>query len=63
MVQYAKESSSPCQVKDRAGVALAISSRLINVVKGRNIHNIEAGLEMIALAMVISSEVGWYNHL
>ena len=43
--------------KDPAGVALTLSRRLITVAKARNILNIEAGLEMIALAMAISSEV------
>jgi hypothetical protein len=44
-------------VQDSAGIALALSRRLIAVTKVRNILNIEAGLEMIALAMMISSEV------
>jgi hypothetical protein len=43
--------------KDPAGVALTLSRRLITVAKAKNILNIEAGLEMIALAMAISSEV------
>jgi hypothetical protein len=43
--------------KDAAGVALTLSRRLITVVKAKNILNIEAGMEMIALAMAISSEV------
>jgi len=43
--------------KDPAEVALTLSKRLIIVVKARGILNIEAGLEMIALAMAISSEV------
>jgi len=43
--------------KDPAGVALTLSKRLITVVKAKSVLNIEAGLEMIALAMVISSEV------
>jgi hypothetical protein len=45
------------EVQDPAGIALSLSRRLIAVVKLRNILNIEAGLEMIALAMMISSEV------
>lgn len=49
--------SSVEEMRDPAGVALALSKRLIAVVKMKNIVNIEAGLEMIALAMSISSEV------
>jgi hypothetical protein len=49
--------STSDEMKDNAGVALALSRRLIAVVKVRNIVNIEAGLEMIALAISISSEV------
>jgi hypothetical protein len=36
---------------------LTITRRLIDGVKVKNIVNIELGLEMIALAMAISSEV------
>ena len=43
--------------KDAASIALAISQRLIVVVKFKNILYIEAGLEMLALAMDIFSEV------
>ena len=43
--------------KDAASIALAISRRLIVVVKFKNILFIEAGLEMLALAMAIFSEV------
>ena len=54
-----KTSSIPTSndVLDPAGIALALSRRLIAVTKYRNILNIEAGLDMIALAMTISSEV------
>jgi hypothetical protein len=38
-------------------IAWNISKRLIAVVKVKSILNIEAGLEMIALGMAISSEV------
>jgi hypothetical protein len=56
--QYLSQgSSSSSDWKDPAGVALTISKRLINVVKAQKILNIEAGMEMIALAMAISSEV------
>jgi hypothetical protein len=36
---------------------LGISRRLIDVVKVRNIVHIEAGMQMMALALSISSEV------
>ena len=42
---------------------MTLSRRLISVVKIKNIFNIEAGLEMIALAMAISSEVQNYEML
>jgi hypothetical protein len=45
------------EMHDPAGIALSLSKSLIEVVKIRNVVNIEAGLEMIALAMAISSEV------
>jgi hypothetical protein len=38
-------------------IALKLSKRLIGVAKVKNVLHIEAGLEMIALAMAISSEV------
>lgn len=38
-------------------VVLSLSKRLIAVVKMKSILNIEAGLELIALAISISSEV------
>ena len=50
-------SPSSSDGKDPAGVALTLSKRLITIVKAKSVLNIEAGLEMIALAMVISSEV------
>ena len=40
-----------------ADITLTLSRRLITVVRVKNILHIEAGLEMIALAMAISSEV------
>jgi hypothetical protein len=49
--------SSSSDGKDPAGVALTLSKRLITVVKAKSILNVWAGLEMIALAMAISSEV------
>jgi hypothetical protein len=59
MAQYSTKgsTSSSVDVQDAADVALALSRRLIDVVKVKNILNIETGLEMIALAMAISSEV------
>ena len=57
--QIAVASSSDGQ--DAAGIALTLSRRLITVVNVKNIHHIEAGLEMIALAMAISSEVRVVN--
>ena len=40
-----------------ANIALTLSRRLIAVVKVKQIVNIEAGLEMMALALTISSQV------
>jgi hypothetical protein len=61
--QYAKTAptSSTVDGKNPADVALTLSRRLIAVVKVRNILHIEAGLEMIALAMAISSEVSYVH--
>lgn len=56
--QYSVDATSSSRGKDRAGVALAISRGLISADKGKNIINIESGLGMIALAVIISSEVG-----
>jgi hypothetical protein len=55
--QISSNGSSSSDRKDPAGVALTLSKRLITVVKAKSILNIEAGLDMIALAMAISSEV------
>jgi hypothetical protein len=49
--------SSSVDGQEPADVALALSKRLIAAVKVKNILNIETGLEMIALAIAISSEV------
>lgn len=43
--------------KDPASITLTLSRFLITVVGAKNVLNIEAGLEMIALGMAISSEV------
>jgi len=59
--QYFSFSPSLSDRKDPAGIALTLSRRLISVVKAKNVLNIEAGLEMIALAMAISSEVCHYG--
>lgn len=52
-------SSTPlsANARDAAKVALGLSRRLNDFIKMKNILNIEAGIEMIALAMMISSEV------
>lgn len=55
--QLSSNGSSSSDGKDPAGVALTLSKRLITVVKAKSILNVWAGLEMIALAMAISSEV------
>lgn len=47
--------------QDSAGVALSLSKRLIAVEKMKSILNIEAGMQMIALALAISSEVNNIN--
>ena len=55
--QISSNGSASSDRKDPAGVALTLSKRLITVVKAKSVLNIEAGLDMIALAMAISSEV------
>lgn len=56
--QYSQTPSlSNKALEDAAGHALTLSRRLIGIFKLKRILNIEAGLEMIALAMTISSEV------
>lgn len=62
---YSKTSSSPSSVdgQDPSDITLALSRRLIDVVKAKKVINIEAGLETVALAMAISSEVCNINHL
>ena len=53
-------NNAPTSSSDRndpAGVALTLSRCLITIFKAKNIINIEEGLEMVALAMAISSEV------
>jgi hypothetical protein len=59
MLQYATTAlaASPIERQNPADVALTLSRRLIAIAKVKNILQIEAGLEMIALAMTISSEV------
>jgi hypothetical protein len=58
-VEYSKTTSilSSVHRHDCANVTLTLSRRLIAVDKVKDILRIEAGLEMIALAMVISSQV------
>ena len=56
--QYSSEATQlSSDGSDTAGIALALSRRLITVEKTKNIVQIEAGMEMIALAIAISSEV------
>lgn len=57
--EYSKmgPSSSISDGAHPADVALTLSRRLVSVVRVKNMLHIEAGLEMIALAMAISSEV------
>jgi hypothetical protein len=67
--QYSQRGATLPSVdrEDPAGIALAMSKRLIAVFKNKRILNIEVGLEMMALAMVICSMVcnfGMYlNHI
>ena len=60
---YAKTSTAVPTVagKKPTEITLTLSKSLIAVVKVRNVLHIEAGLEMIALAMAISSNV-CYNY-
>lgn len=53
------QTSSSFDDQNKLDVALSLSKRLIGAVKVKNVLNIEAGLEMIALAMAISSEVSF----
>jgi len=57
--EYSKTTPNPLTAdgQNPPDVALTLSRRLIAVVKVKNILHIEAGLEMIVLAMAISSEV------
>lgn len=55
-MQYSQTAVS-FEEQDPADIALTLSRRLIAGVKVKNILHIEAGLEMIALAMAISAEV------
>lgn len=58
--QYSKSSQasgSKDSNEDAAGVALTLSRRLIGIVRVKHVLNIEAGLEMMALGITLSSEV------
>lgn len=57
--EYSQKSFAKVSVvrQDSAGVTMFLSRRLIAVVKAKNIIHIEAGLEMMALALAICSEV------
>jgi hypothetical protein len=59
MAQYTMANPYPPSFEGQssAEVALNLSKRLIAVMNVRNVAQIEAGLEMIALAMAISSEI------
>jgi hypothetical protein len=59
LLQYSQTSqpSATNEGQDAAGIALSVSRRLVGIMKLKKILNIEAGLEMIALALTISSEV------
>lgn len=50
-------TSSTLDAGDATEIALSLSRRLIAVSKVKSILHIESGLEMVALAMVISAEV------
>ena len=56
---YAMTAPTPSYVdgQNPANITLTLSRWLITVVRVENILHIEAGLEMIALVMAISSEV------
>jgi hypothetical protein len=58
--QYAQTAQATISNKgqgDAADVALTLSRRLIGIMKVKQILTIEQGLEMMALALTISSEV------
>jgi len=57
--EYSHTATTPLTLDggDVAGVALTLSKRLIAVVKVKDVLHIEAGLDMIALVMAISTEV------
>lgn len=56
---YSISSATPSSVDSRkpAAIALSLSRRLMGLFKVKSLLHIEAGIEMIALAMLISSEV------
>jgi hypothetical protein len=53
----AQQSVSNKVQADAAEVALTLSRRLIAILRAKKVMNMEAGLEMMALAITISSEV------
>jgi type IV secretory pathway ATPase VirB11/archaellum biosynthesis ATPase len=57
--EYSQTSIAKVSVvgPDPAGVTMLLSRRLMAVMKAKKIIHIEAGLEMIALALAICSEV------
>lgn len=57
MLDYSHSSSGSTSLDGQAKIALSLSRRLNHVLKVKKLLAIESGLEMIALAMIISSEV------
>ena len=58
--QYSSDSTQTSSVgksSDGRNPSLDLAREFITMVKAKNIVNIEAGMEMIALGMAISSEV------
>jgi hypothetical protein len=56
---YSQKGANPLSVdgQDPAGIALTVSKRLIAIFKSKRLLNIEAGLEMMALGLIICSMV------
>lgn len=52
-----EQSPSKESQKDTAGLALSLSRRLFGILKMKKIHNLEAGLEIMALGLTMCSEV------
>ena len=54
-------TTSNINIEEPAHVALNLSRRLMNGARVKSILHIEAGIEMLALAMLISSEVHYHD--